>query len=127
MATTRETQERSHFIGFLLLWKLKVGQFNTGDVVLCDGKSHRRVLHSIDNVAREVTCSEVSTSESKMRLLEPKTHCDLGIYDGLKNFTEFFLERIRLLLQELIAFFRTNSLLLVKLQVPKRATWSRSC
>jgi len=120
LTTTRQTQQRRTFFKLILSSQREDGQLNTGDVLSVHVKAHvSSLLDVVDDIAGNITSSEVSGGETERSLLEILTHAHFSLDNLLEDSAESFLEGVGLLLEQLETFLSTDSLDLVELQIPK--------
>lgn len=121
MTTTGQTEQGGSFLELILSLKLEKWELNTSNVISTNIETHvRPCLHMVHHIARNVTSSEVSSSQTELGLFELIAHADLCFDNLLKNGTEGLLESVRLLLEQLETFLRAHSFGLVELQIPTR-------
>ena len=73
----------------------------------------------IEHTATKVTGSKRGSSQTDRRILEVRSHLDLGFNYLVEDCAEGFLESVGLLLQKLVSLLGSNSFRLVESERPR--------
>jgi len=92
---------------------------HTSNVLRMHQKTHVRLgLHVVSDSSAEVTSSERGASQTEQRFAVISSHANLRLDDLSQDLSEGFLQRIGLLLEELVTLLGSDSLRLIDSQVP---------